>query len=71
MERLNRMNGRFMFKAPLLMARKKKPKEKAAACVQSEEAVVKEPPCPSVRKRKKRPLKAPVETVTAATSQKL
>ncbi|KAK5854659.1 hypothetical protein PBY51_004836 [Eleginops maclovinus] len=51
--------------------RKKKPKEKTAACVQPEEAVVKDPPCPAVKKRRKRPLKAGLETVTAATSQKI
>ncbi|XP_027142352.1 plectin a isoform X4 [Larimichthys crocea] len=50
--------------------RKKKPKEKPAASVQAEEAVVKEPPCPAVRKRKRRPLKVRMETVTAARSQK-
>ncbi|KAG8004859.1 hypothetical protein GBF38_010671 [Nibea albiflora] len=57
--------------------RKKKPKEKPAAPIQSEEAVVKEsvavgqePPCPAVRKRKRRPLKVRMETVTAVRSQK-
>lgn len=57
--------------------RKKKPKEKPVASVQSEEVVAKEtaaleqpPPCPSVRKRKRRPLKAGMETVTAVRTQK-
>lgn len=58
--------------------RKKKPKEKPVASVQLEEALVKEsapsaqePPCPAVRKRKRRPLKARMETVTAVTTQKV
>lgn len=58
--------------------RKKKPKEKPAAAVQSEEIVVKEsvavgqePPCPAVRKRKRRALKGGTETVTAVRSQKV
>ncbi|KAM7373522.1 hypothetical protein PAMP_008367 [Pampus punctatissimus] len=57
--------------------RKKKPKEKSAASVQVEEAVLKEsvapvqgPPGPAVRKRKRRPLKAGMETLTSVTSQK-
>ncbi|XP_071356207.1 plectin a isoform X2 [Trachinotus anak] len=57
--------------------RKKKPKEKPAASVQSEEAVVKEsvalgpepPSCPAVRKRKRRPLKGGMETVRAVRTQ--
>ncbi|XP_023250604.1 uncharacterized protein LOC111645588 [Seriola lalandi dorsalis] len=57
--------------------RKKKPKEKPAVCVQPEDAVVKEPvapgpeppSCPAVRKRKRRPLKVTMETVTAAGKQ--
>lgn len=58
--------------------RKKKPKEKPVASVQSEEVAVKEsvalgqePPCPAVRKRKRRPLKGRMETVTGGRSQKV
>uniref|UniRef100_UPI003AAC7685 plectin a isoform X1 n=1 Tax=Centroberyx gerrardi TaxID=166262 RepID=UPI003AAC7685 len=59
--------------------RKKKPKDKQAACVQLEEAVAvaeervpsgQEPPGPAARKRKRRTLKAGVETVTAETTRK-
>ncbi len=56
--------------------RKKKPKEKPVASVQSEEVVAKEsvalgqePPCPAVRKRRRRPLKVGMET--AVRSQKV
>lgn len=58
--------------------RKKKAKEKPAVSVRVEEAVPKksvtlaqEPSCPAVRKRKRRPLKAGMETVTSGTSQKV
>lgn len=58
--------------------RKKKPKEKPAASVQVEEVILKEsvvlaqePPGPALRKRKRRPLKAGMETVTSVTSQKV
>ncbi|KAM7384661.1 hypothetical protein PAMA_011828 [Pampus argenteus] len=52
--------------------RKKKPKEKSAASVQVEEAVLKESVVPEQgpRKRKRRPLKAGMETLTSGTSQK-
>ncbi|XP_060916486.1 plectin a isoform X3 [Labrus mixtus] len=57
--------------------RKKKAKEKPAAPVPTEEVVVKdsaalgqEPACPAVRKRKRRPLKVRLETVTEERSQK-
>lgn len=58
--------------------KKKKPKEKAVASVQSEEVVAEDsaalgqdPPRPAVRKRKRRPLKVQMETVTAVRSQKV
>ncbi|KAM8840850.1 uncharacterized protein AB9W97_001443 [Spinachia spinachia] len=56
--------------------RKKKPKEKPAACVHSGEAVMKQSAgqdtlCPAVRKRKRRPQRVTVETVTAVRSQKV
>ncbi|XP_054874026.1 plectin a isoform X34 [Amphiprion ocellaris] len=57
--------------------RKKKPKEKAVVCVQPEEVLLKEslvgsePPGPTVRKRKRRPLKAAVETVTQKTMEEV
>ncbi|CAJ1082779.1 LOW QUALITY PROTEIN: plectin a [Xyrichtys novacula] len=58
--------------------RKKKPKEKPAPPAQPQEVVLKdpvalrqEPTCPAVRKRKRRPGKGGVETVTAASSQKV
>ncbi|KAM6974051.1 plectin a isoform 2-T2 [Tautogolabrus adspersus] len=57
--------------------RKKKAKEKPAAPVPTEEVVAKdsaalgqEPACPAVRKRKRRPLKVRLETVTEERSQK-
>ena len=56
----------------------KKPKEKPAASVQVEEVVPKESvtlaqetPGPAVRKRKRRPLKAGMETVTSVNSRKV
>ncbi|XP_026155346.1 plectin a isoform X6 [Mastacembelus armatus] len=57
--------------------RKKKPKEKPVSSIQSEKVVVKEsvsvgqePPGPTVRRRKRRPLKAGMESVTAVRTQK-
>lgn len=59
-----------MIKRSISLQRKKKQKEKPAAPVPSEEAVVKgrtvqelEAPNPAARKRKKRPLKAGTENV--------
>ncbi|XP_068189846.1 uncharacterized protein [Antennarius striatus] len=49
--------------------RKKKPKEKPAAPLQSDEVRQKES-CPAVRKRNRRPLKAGLTTVAAVKSQK-
>ncbi|XP_039875842.1 uncharacterized protein LOC120726380 [Simochromis diagramma] len=64
-------------KAPTQKKKKAKEKAEKSASVQPEDVVAKEsvaigqePPCPAVRKRKKRPPKSGVETVTTVATQK-